>query len=132
MSDDGVTETLQRFYVAYTAVDIGALDALMAPEIVLHVPGRHPFSGEHAGKDAVWAYFGKVVAISAGTGGFDVHTITSDGVDHGIALLTGTIRDFVRPTVHVWHVRDGQLTEFWEASLDQAKEDAFWNAATTG
>lgn len=96
------------------------------------MPGRHPFSGEHQGKDAVWAYLGQVAAISGGTGGFEVHTITTDGVEHGVALVTGTIRGFVRPVVHVTHVRDGQVTEVWEASLDQAAEDAFWQNAMAG
>lgn len=129
---DAVAEVLRRVYAAYAAKDLGELDTLFASDIVMHVPGRHPLSGEHRGKDAVWAYLGQVAAISGGTGGFDVHAITTDGVEHGVALTTGTIRDFVRPVVHVAHVRDGQVTEVWEASLDQAREDAFWQNAGAG
>ena len=33
--------------------------------------------------------------------------------------------------IHVWHVRDGRITEFWDTYLDAAAEDAFWNTALT-
>lgn len=102
---------------------------LVADDPVLHVPGKHPLAGEHRGKDAMWAYLGKVAEVSGGKGGFDVHAITSDDEGHGVALLTGTIRDFVRPVSHVWHVHDGLVTEYWEANLDQAAEDRFWTTA---
>ena len=119
----------RRAYDAYASMDIAAMDALMTDEHVVHVAGHHPLSGEYRGKQAVWGYLGRVAEISGGRGGFDVHAITADDDGHAVALLTGTIRDFVRPVIHVWHVRGGQLAEMWDASLDQQAEDAFWTAA---
>jgi ketosteroid isomerase-like protein len=121
-----------RAYDAYAAMDIAAIDALMTDDHVLHVAGRHPLSGEYRGKQAVWDYLGRVAEISGGRGGFEVHAITADNDGHAVALLTGTIRDFVRPVIHVWHVRGEQLAEMWDASLDQYAEDAFWTTAVTG
>jgi len=122
----------RRAYEAYAAMDVAAIDSLMTDDHVLHVAGRHPLSGDYRGKQAVWEYLGRVTAISGGRGGFDVHAITADENGHAVALLTGTIRDFVRPVIHVWHVRGGQLAEMWDASLDQYAEDAFWSKATPG
>jgi uncharacterized protein len=119
----------RRAYAAYASMDISAIDALMTDDHVAHVAGRHPLSGEYRGKQAVWGYLGRVAEVSGGRGGFDVHAITADDQGHVVALLTGTIRDFVRPVIHVWHVRGEQLAEMWDASLDQAAEDAFWTAA---
>jgi ketosteroid isomerase-like protein len=121
-----------RAYDAYAAMDIAAIDALMTDDHVLHVAGRHPLSGEYRGKQAVWDYLGRVAEISGGRGGFEVHAITADNDGHAVALLMGTIRDFVRPVIHVWHVRGEQLAEMWDASLDQYAEDAFWTTAVTG
>ena len=28
--------------------------------------------------------------------------------------------------LHIWHLRHGQLSEFWDTSFDQAAEDACW------
>jgi hypothetical protein len=39
----------------------------------------------------------------------------ADDASHGVALLTGTIRDYVRPVIHVLHVSNGEITEFWDA-----------------
>ncbi|GAC1609270.1 MAG: hypothetical protein NVS3B26_09680 [Mycobacteriales bacterium] len=61
-----------------------------------------------------------------------MHTITADGKGHVVALVTGTIRDHVRPVVHVFHVDDGKITEFWDAYPDAATEDQFWQTALEG
>jgi len=130
MKRDDTTALLRRAYTAYDAMDIAAIDALMTEDHVIHVAGHHPLAGDYVGKQAAWSYLGRVAEISQGRGGFEVHAITADDDGHGVALLTGTIQDFVRPVIHIWHVRDGQLSELWDASLDQRAEDAFWTAAT--
>ena len=112
-------------------MDIAAIDSAMPDDGVMHISGQHPWSGEYRGKVAAWEYLGKVAEVSGGQGGFVVHSITTDDHGHGVALLTGTIRDYVRQMIHVWHVRDGRITEFWDAYLDAAAEDAFWNTALT-
>jgi uncharacterized protein len=119
----------RRAYDAYAAMDLAAIDDLMTDDHVLHVAGRHLLSGEYRGKQAVWGYLARVAEISGGRGGFDVHAVTADADGHAVALLTGTIREYVRPVIHVWHVRGGQLAEMWDASLDQQAEDAFWTGA---
>ncbi|MBK5307982.1 MAG: nuclear transport factor 2 family protein [Frankiaceae bacterium] len=129
MSATATEDAVRRLYVAYAANDIGTLDGLIADDAVVHVPGGHPLSGEHRGKQSVWAYFGKVAEVSQGNGGFDLHGVTADDQGHGVALLTGTIRNWIRPVVHVWRVQDGRLAEVWEVYLDQEAEDRFWTGA---
>jgi ketosteroid isomerase-like protein len=126
-------EVLRRLAAAYAAVDIGEIDQLLADDVIFHIPGRHPMAGTYSGKAEVFSYLGKVATLSeSDDGGFEVHSIMADE-EHGIALVTGTIEHngvrFVRPTVHVVHINGTQVTEFWEASLDQHAEDEFWNKA---
>lgn len=129
---DTTEAVLRAHYEAYAAMDIAAIDAAMPEDGVLHVSGHHPLSGDYRGKAAAWEYLGKVAEVSGGKGGFVVHSITTDEQGHGVALLTGTIRDYVRQVIHIWHVEDGRITEFWDAYLDAAAEDAFWTAALPG
>jgi len=118
---------------AYAKADIVAIDALLSDDVVFHVPGRHPLSGTYRGKQEVFGYLSRVASTSeSDDGGFDIHSIMGDD-DHAVALVTGRIEHggvrFVRPTVHVFHIANGKVTEFWEASLDQHIEDDFWNTA---
>lgn len=62
-------------------------------------------------------------------GDFEVHSITVDDEGHAVALLTGTILAYVRPVIHVFHLHDGRMTEFWDAYLDAQREDDFWCSA---
>ncbi len=67
--------------------------------------------------------------MSGDKGKFVVHSITTDDHGHGVALLAGTIRDHVRQVIPIWHIDNGRITEFWDAYLDAAAEDAFWTSA---
>lgn len=136
MTGEANVSVVRKLAAAYERADIGAIDALLSDDVVFHVPGDHPLSGTYAGKTEVFGYLGQVAATSqSADGGFDVHAVMGDD-DHAVALVTGTIEHngvrFIWPTVHVFHVRDGKVTEFWEASLDQHAEDEFWRQALGG
>ncbi len=130
-------KVIRQLVSAYAAADIEAIDRLLADDVVFHVPGRHPLSGTYVGKSQVFGYMGQVAAINdSAEGGFEIHSVTGDD-DHAVSLVTGTIEHdgvlLVRPTVHVFHVNGTQVTEFWEASLNQHAEDQFWiNALSEG
>ena len=128
-AEDNV-KVIRRLQSAYAAADIEVIDQLVTDDVVFHVPGRHPLSGTYVGKTEVFGYLAQVAALSeSADGGFEIHSVTGDD-DHVVSLVTGTIEHdgvrFVRPTVHVFHVNGTQVTEFWEASLDQHAEDQFW------
>ena len=120
---------LARNYIAYAAMDIQTINSLVSDDVVMHIPGQHPLSGRHAGRDAAWTYLGQVAEVSGGVGGFDVTATSADDNGHGTAILIGTIRDFIRPVVHIWRAEGDQFVEYWEHSFDQDAEDAFWNTA---
>ena len=133
MGADENLAIVKRLIDAYAALDIDAINTLLADEVVFHVPGRHPLAGTYTGKPEVFGYLGQVSTVNeASDGGFEIHSLMSDG-DHVASLVTGTIEHagvrFVRPIVHVFHVNGKQITEFWEASLDQHAEDEFWQGA---
>ena len=102
---------------------------LVGTGCVVHVGVDHPLSGDHVCKEQVGAYLAQFARIGGGSGGWEVHTITTDDSWHGVALLVGTIRDFSRDVVHIWHVQEGRVTEFWDAYRDGHAENEFWTAA---
>jgi uncharacterized protein len=121
---------IRRLMAAYAKADIEVIDQLVSDDVVFHVPGHHPLSGTYVGKSEVFGYLGQVAGLNESSdAGYRIHSVTGDD-DHAISLVTGTIEHdgvcFVRPTVHVFHCDGTQVTEFWEASLDQHAEDQFW------
>ena len=129
MSADQSTDLLRRLYAAYNEQDIAAIDGMLSPGFTMHVGGAHALSGTYRGRDEVWPYLAKVASVLQGRtpGGWDVHAITADDSGHAVALLRGYSGDFSRPVIHVWHIEDGLATEHWDTTMDQIKEDAFWN-----
>lgn len=123
-------DLLRRLYIAYNAQDVASVDALLSADFTMHVGGAHPLSGTYRGREETWPYLAKVATALQGRqpGGWEVHAITADDEGHAVALLRGFSGDFSRPVIHVWHVQDGQLTEYWDTTMDQLEEDAFWHS----
>ena len=120
------------FYDAYLAGDIAAAAAFLAQDVVLHVPGNQPQSGDHEGFDAILAFILRNAEIvGAGT----VHTELVDltgGATHAtaICIVTGERpgRDvMVNHTAHVLRIADGLIAEISFRNADQAVVDAFWS-----
>lgn len=123
---------MEDAYLAFAKLDIDAIAAMFAEEVVFHVAGRHPLAGDYRGPDEVLGYFAAVLSTTGGKGGFTVRSLMSDG-ELGIALVDGTAHDrdraFTRPIVHVFRVVEHQLVEFWDNPFDQFGEDEFWTTA---
>jgi ketosteroid isomerase-like protein len=51
--------------------------------------------------------------------------------EHGVALVTESAtrsgRSHRGRATHVFHLRDGKVTEFWDAQTDQHAADEFWS-----
>lgn len=48
---------------AFRSGDLDALEALVDPDVVWHVPGDHPFAGEIRGRDALLEWLRRVAEI---------------------------------------------------------------------
>jgi ketosteroid isomerase-like protein len=121
---------IKKGYDAFLKRDMATLDNLFAENVVWHAAGTSPISGEYRGRDAVFALFRQVNALSGGTFQIEVHTVLADD-EHGVALTRATAsREGKRlraQSVNVFHVRDGMITEVWQASEDQPSIDEFWS-----
>jgi ketosteroid isomerase-like protein len=129
MADHPNLDLMRRGYAAYTSGDLDTISQLFADDVVWHVSGRSPLSGDYTGKEQVFGFFGKLQELSGGTSRVEVHDLLADD-DHGVAIVTQSAsrdgRTYEGRVTHVLHLRDGKVTEFWDAYVDQYASDEFW------
>jgi uncharacterized protein len=117
-------------YEAFGRGDIPAALALFADDIFWHVPGRGPLSRDYHGRDEVSQFFGRFMEMSGGTFRVRVDEIMAHG-DRVVVLCTESAqradRSWSSPQVHVWTLKDGRATVFWQFQGDQQAEDEFWS-----
>ena len=123
-------DLLRRGFDAFGRGDMAAIAELFADEIVWHVPGNSPLSGDYKGRDSVLGFLGKSAELSGGTLKVEVHDILAND-EHGVALVRNTAqrggKSLDNHAVQVFHIRDGKAVETWFHPGDQAATDKFWS-----
>ena len=113
---------LKDGYAAFAKGDFAVLNDLFAEDLLWHDGGRNQLSGEYRGRDAVYGLFGKLMEVTEGSFHLDLHAAFADD-EHGVVLVTTTAsrggRSVTTNDVHVFHLRDGKVVEFWDSSTDQ-------------
>ncbi len=108
--------------------DVEALMGHFTDDVVVHVSGRSALSGDHRGKDAFMALFGRFMERTPGYA-FEPHAYLADD-EHGVSLQRSHYQrgDETLDTddVFVAHFRDGKVSEVWFISQDQHATDAFF------
>lgn len=113
------------------AGDFPGFLALHTEDVVMHVPGSGPLSGDHRGRDGVAAVFQKEMSLLDAPPEFEAHDdLGSDG--HAVSLVLQRLRRQgrvleVRQTV-IAHVRDGMFSEVWLQPDDPTGFDQFLSA----
>lgn len=130
MADHPNVENMRRAYTAFMNGDMDTVSALFDDGITWHIGGNSPLSGDFVGKQDVFAHFQRLGELTKGSRTFDIHTILADD-EHAAVLVDATLEHpspYRGREVHVWHLRDGLATEFWDFFQDQAVFDASLNA----
>ncbi|HEX6337894.1 MAG TPA: nuclear transport factor 2 family protein [Jiangellaceae bacterium] len=125
-------ELLRRYFKAAESNDVATLDELFADDVVGHTTGNHELSGDHRGKEAVFALFGRLAELSGGTARLTLRDAIADD-SFAVALVDahGRVGDNVidgEPTVMVLRIADGRFVEWWSHHYDQPKMDALWSS----
>ena len=118
---DTLTETVREAYAGFL-LDPEQAWSRLSPDVVFHVAGNHPLSGDHVGVEAVRRYVADVTRATNGRGGFSVTSAFTD--DSGeLLLVEGTAfhgdEPFVRTILHLLRLEDGVVVEFWDNPFDQ-------------
>jgi len=123
-------QLIERAYAAFARGDVPTVLAALADDILWHVPGRGPISGDFRGHAQVLEFFGRFMELSGGTFRIVVDDVLAKG-DRVIVLVTESAqrlgRKWSSPQVHAWTVKNGKATVFWQFQGDQQTEDEFWS-----
>ena len=123
-------DVVRRAYHAFNAGDIKALNELFDEKASWHTPGHSPIAGEHRGRAAVFAQFGRYGGETHGTftaalqqvlasdDGCVVGVHHNSGVRNGKRLETDCCIEF--------EVRNGRIVSGREHFFDLHAWDAFW------
>jgi ketosteroid isomerase-like protein len=129
MNEQSNVAVLRRAYEAFARADFAALNECFHEESVWHVPGNSLVSGAHKGRDAVFAFFGRLMELSGGTFKAEGRDIgASDtraySLEHLTAARAGKTLDV--ELVLVVRVEGGRIVEGRDFFSDQAAWDDFW------
>lgn len=128
MAEHPNVDRIRKGYAAFGSADMATLGELLASDVVWHNEGNNPLSGDYEGQEATFGLFGKFFELSAGDMAQELHAVLADD-EHGVAMVKQHIgrpdgRSYDGNEVHVFHIKDGKVTEFWAFSNDQAAIDA--------
>ncbi len=130
MADHPNATLLRKGYEAFDKGDMATITELFSEDVLWHVPGDSQISGEHRGRDAVFAIFAKTTQLSGGTFKIDVHDVLAND-EHAVALTRGTAsrqgKQLSSLDTDVYHMSNGKVTEFWSFAEDQRLTDEFWS-----
>ena len=128
MADHPNVDLMRRGYAAFGSGDMDTLRELISHDVVWLSGGHNPLSGDYKGLDATLGLFGRFFEITGGNLTQELHAVLADD-EHAVVLLKQHLgrpdgRSYDGNDVHVFHVADGKVTEFWAFSGDEAASDA--------
>ena len=130
MADHPNATLLRNGYEAFGKGDMATITELFSEDVVWHVPGDSQLSGEHRGRDAVFAIFAKTTQLSGGTFKIELHDVLAND-EHAVALTRARAsregKHYDSLDTDVYHVSGGKVTEFWSFPGDQRLADEFWS-----
>ena len=102
MADHPNAALLRKGYEAFDKGDVTALTEMFAEDVVWHVAGNNPLSGEHRGKEAVFAAFAKTVGVPPLSFKIELHDVLAND-EHAVALVHATAS---RHTFATWAIEN--------------------------
>lgn len=119
-------DIVNQFYEAYGREDIDAMRAVISPSCRWMIPGHHPLSGTHVGRDEVVSYFD---LLRRGNFKAEIIYLTGDAehaidVHRGWGQFEGSSVD--TNWVLYYTVRDGLIEEVQNFCYDQHAADLFY------
>lgn len=126
---------LRKGYQAYARGDVGEVMSVLANDLVWHLPGQGPLSGDIKGKTELAAYFDKKMELSGGTFRHEVHDVFGNDI-RAVGIVSYTAerngKALRTKSFHVADVENGQIAEFSEYFEDQYAWDEFWSENASG
>lgn len=119
---------LYNAHSAFKAGDIEALFAVMADDVVWHMPGDNCLAGTYRGREEILRNFGM---LQAAVDAYWAHPLDYfASADHAVLIAEVRARkgDRVLETKEAmtWRIEGGKLKECWHMCLEPEEWDAFF------
>jgi ketosteroid isomerase-like protein len=131
MGADENAEVVRRGYEAFNSADMETLTELFDENASWHTPGQSPIAGDHEGRDAAFAQFGKYGGETGGTFKAELREVLADdggrvvGIHHNSAERNGKKLDV--DCCLVFEIKDGKVMDGREFFYDLGAWDEFWS-----
>jgi hypothetical protein len=107
----------------------------LTSDVLWHVGGDHPLSGDYRGQEEVRAYHRHVAELTGGTLRLDPVDVLAGDRFLGVfvrATAQAKGRDLDATLVEAIRLQDdGRWAEFWALATNQEAVDAFWKEVTS-
>ena len=128
------SDRVREAFAAFNRGDVEAMRPFIAEDIVWHVGGDHPLSGDYRGRDALFEYVGKVLELTGGTLTAEPLDVLVNDRHAGVFQRVTGERDGRKLDVVLAQALtfddDGRWSEYWALADRQDEVDAFWAEAT--
>ena len=124
-------DLITRGFDAFNAADMAALSELIDANAVQHMAGHNSvFSGDHVGRDNIFAMYGRLGEVSGGTFRAQLDNVwanddTAVAVYYAKAERDGKQLEMLN--VLVFAISGGIVTELTDIPHDVDEQDAFWS-----
>ena len=124
-------EIVSRGYEAFNRADMKTLTEIFDESASWHTPGRGTLAGDHKGREAVFAYFGRLGQETGGTFKAELRHVLADddgrvvGFHHNSGQREGKRLD--TDCCIVFELKDGRVTSGREHFFDLHNWDEFWS-----
>ena len=124
-------EIVSRGYEAFNRADMKTLTEIFDESSSWHTPGRGSLAGDHKGREAVFAYFGRLGQETGGTFKAELRHVLADddgrvvGFHHNSGQREGKRLD--TGCCIVFELKDGRITSGREHFVDLYNWDEFWS-----
>jgi uncharacterized protein len=124
-------DLITRGFDAFNAGDTAALSELLDANAVQHMAGHNAvFSGDHVGRDSLFAMYGRLGEVSGGTFRAELDNVWAND-DTAVALYYAKAeregQQLEMLNVLIFKIRDGIVTELTDIPHDVDEQDAFWS-----
>ena len=122
---------VRRGYEAFNTADMKTLTEIFDESAVWHLPGRSSLANDYQGRDAIFAYFGRLGQETGGTFRAKLQHLLADDDDRVVGIQRSTGE---RGGKHldvgnciVFELKDGRVTDGREHFHDLYAWDEFWS-----
>jgi ketosteroid isomerase-like protein len=131
MTEQSPASRAREAFAAFNRGDFATYRQSFADDVIWHVGGNHPMSGDYRGRDALFAYFDQVRQLTGGSLRTTPQDILADEAHVGVFTRVTAEREGRRLDVlqaQAFRVNaDGKFCEYWALADDQEAVDAFWS-----